>query len=203
MGPPWPYPQLGPRKTGGFDTVFGIGMIVGGVFAMGMCGLFLPMMFTGPGRHGGGDFVFLLFPLIGVAILVMGVASLVSAKKQKEVANRLFLEGIPCWAQVMTCTPAGNLRQVNALRWVELVMHAQPYAAATPHPPVGAPYRGMNGPPPGVQIAPQITVDWFVSELQTSLTQPGAWLAVLVHPQTLQVHLDGFAGPNGVFVPTQ
>ena len=188
-GPPWPYPQLGARKTSGFNLVFGIGMLLGGLFAMGMCALVLPMAIAPQYQSRNnpyGGYVFFVFPLIGLGLLVMGVVSIISAIKQKGVANRLFLEGVPCWARVVSSTPGNNMRRVNAIRWIELVIQAEPYAAFS-----------------RTRIAQQIKIDWFVSELQMSLTQPGAWLAVLVHPRTHQVHLDGFATPDGTFIATQ
>ena len=195
-GPIWPYPQVPPRKTGGFDLTFGIGMLVGGLFCAVLGAAMTPMAFhmlAASKRGGFGNAMMLgMIPLFAVLLGAMGIVSIRSARAQTKQAEALTHGGVGCWGRIREAKPGTMARKVNALRWIEVHIVVDAFVAG------GEKNTTLQ---PGLCLAEGITVKWFVSELQMSLVQPGELVAVLVNPRdTTQVYLDGFATEDGTFI---
>lgn len=180
-GPSWAFPAIPRRNIGAFDRTFGIGFILAGVFVTLLCLSLLPVI-LGDASKDQGAFVFFWVPLMGPGFIWGGVASLKSARRQKETSAQLESSGTRCWGRITSTTSGGSSRRSGVYRWIELKMLVDTYAAGT-----------------GELIKKDVHVHWYVSELQMSLAQPGHWCAFLYAPDSNAVDLIGFANADGKF----
>ncbi|MDI1452113.1 hypothetical protein [Polyangium sp. 6x1] len=194
---PWMYPQLPPRIVGRFDETMGVGLLLAGLFTLGMCVLFLPFSPIEPVR--AKNLVPLgLFALLGISLVWGGVQSIRVQQKNKQDALRLQRVGVPCWGRVVTSRLGRVARKVGFQRWLEVHLEVDAFVAPGAS---GAP--GVAVPPPGSLLASRVKVHWFVCDAQMFFVQPGGFCALLVDPAPPHtVYLDGFATAEGHFVAT-
>lgn len=180
-GPSWAFPAIPQRDIGAFDRTFGIGFILAGVFVTLMCLSLVPMVMGTPNKDSG-VFLFFWVPLLGPGFIWGGVASLKSARRQKETSAQLAATGTRCWGRITSTTSGGSARRSGVYRWIELKIVVDGYAADT-----------------GEPLTKELLIHWYVSELQMSLAQPGHWCAYLWSKDSGAVDLIGFANADGKF----
>ena len=180
-GPAWPFPEAPTRNVGGFDRMFGIGFILAGMFTVAICAWVAPLVWDAccvEGRSGTSFWYFIWVPFLGVGFVWAGISSLKSANRERENAARLARAGRPCWGRISATTPGNTVRKSGVLRWIELRIIVDAFAADT-----------------GELVRKDVLIHWYVSELQVSLTQPGHWCAFMF--DGTNVDLYGFATPEG------
>lgn len=186
IGPSWPYPEPASRSAGGFDTVFGIAFVGGGVFALFMSVFVISV--------AGADVLTLLaLALFVIGFPAIGISTMRSAAKQRRNAARLSQSGVRCWGRIVSSVATGASRGSNGMRWVRMKITVEPFAALDARGPSG--YREHAA---GARVADRVVIDWFVSMLQMAMLQPGYYCAFLLDPADPSVvHLDALATPQG------
>jgi hypothetical protein len=192
-----PYPEHLPRKAPTFSLIFGLAFTV---FPLLMF-VFLGGLFFAIGifdMWGWSEWLmvlpFLSFPLIGISFLRGSI---------RERANQktLVASGARCWGRVTRIEPGNSSRRSGALRWIQMKIFVEAFAV-----PNGAEHMGgfRSAPAAPVVNGQQVCIDWYISELQIAMLQPGAWCAFLLDPRKPNVvQLEGLRAMNGTVVPLQ
>jgi hypothetical protein len=192
-----PYPEHLPRKAPTFSLIFGLAFTIFPMFIFAVLGV----VFLAVGifdMWGWSEWLmvlpFLSFPLIGISFLRGSI---------RERANQkvLVASGARCWGRVTRIEPRNSSRRSGALRWIQLKIFVEAFSA-----PNGAEHMGgfRSAPSAPVVNGQQVCIDWYVSELQIAMLQPGAWCAFLLDLRKPNVvHLEGLRAMNGTVVPLQ
>ncbi|AKT42506.1 hypothetical protein [Chondromyces crocatus] len=145
----------------------------------------------------------LLLGLSGVALAIvfawLGVRGVRDALEEARVGEETVRAGLPCWGRIVHTARGQYANKVNHLRWIQMKLTVEPYAAKTSRSIPGERQYAV-----GERVAEQVTFTWYISELQMAMLQPGHYCAFLLHPtHRSKVYLDSFATPQGSIVPLQ